>query len=346
MNNMNMEQVPDPRQAPALRWGILGPGGIARRFAREIPAHTASRIVAVGSRDLGRAQRFVAENLPDQGVRAYGSYEELVADPVIDAVYVSSPHSEHSRHAILALEAGKPVLVEKAFALNAGQAEQVFSVAARQHLFVMEAMWSRFLPHYAAIHRLVRSGELGQVRAITAVHAQALDLDPAKRMMNPALGGGALLDLGIYPLSLFHFLCGVPDRIIATGVRTSTGVDLRETITCQYGDTLAVALDDMEVAAKCGVQIVGTEGRLEIDDWFYTPRQVTFTADGGTPYVVIGPVEGGFQFEAAEAARCIAAGLAESPLMTWQATKEVLGMADEVRRQLTVVYPGEQAGVQ
>jgi len=332
--------VLDPMTAPAIRWGILGPGGIARRFAQEIPAYTQSRIAAVGSRDRSRAEQFIADHLAGGEVRAYGSYADLVADPDIDAIYVSTPHSEHHDHAILALEAGKPVLVEKAFALSAGQAAEVFAVARRQGLFAMEAMWSRFLSHYAVARDMIAAGELGEVRFALATHAQSLNLDPAWRMMNPALGGGALLDLGIYPLSFFHWLLGAPDRVEATGVLTSTGMDLRESIVCRYGESLAVAYDDMGASGACSAQVVGTKGRLEIPARFYCPQDLVFTPLGGEPRVVATQDQGGFQFEAAEAARCIAAGLLESPTMPWASTVEVLGMTDEVRHQLGVSFPG------
>ncbi|MDR2974563.1 MAG: Gfo/Idh/MocA family oxidoreductase [Propionibacteriaceae bacterium] len=332
----------DPMDAPAIRWGILGPGGIAKRFAREIPRHTQSRVVAVGSRDPKRAERFVAETMAgDPTVVAHGSYEELVADGNVDAVYVATPHAQHHDAAIMALEAGKPVLVEKSFALSAAQAEEVFQVAGRKRLFAMEAMWSRFLPHYTVMRELIDGGELGEVQALIGCHAQSLNLSPSWRMMNPALGGGALLDLGIYPLSLIHWLWGTPDSLAAHGLLTSTGVDLRETITCRYEDRLALAYTDMEVSARNNFQILGTKARLEVADWFYAPQDMTLTPLDGSPRVIHTSVPGGFQYEAAEVARCLAAGLTESESMSWQSTVEVLRMTDEVRRQLGVVYPGE-----
>ncbi|MCL2736463.1 MAG: Gfo/Idh/MocA family oxidoreductase [Propionibacteriaceae bacterium] len=333
----------DPLQAPPIRWGILGPGGIARRFARDVPLYTRSSIRAVGSRDIDRARTFVHEHVTsDREVRAYGSYEELVEDDQIDAVYIASPHSEHRDHALLALRADKPVLVEKAFTLNQAQAREVFAEARSRHLFVMEAMWSRFLPHYDAIRKIVESGELGDVSSIQGVHTQSLDLDPAWRMMNPALGGGALLDLGVYPLSLIHWLWGVPDRIKATGVLTSTGVDQRESISLWYGDRIAMAYADMGDAGASSLEIQGTQGRLEIADWFYTPQDIVLTPVDGEPRTLYTKVPGGFQYQAAEVARCLDAGVTESWVMPWTATLDVLATMDEVRRQLGVVYPCEQ----
>ncbi|MDR2896175.1 MAG: Gfo/Idh/MocA family oxidoreductase [Propionibacteriaceae bacterium] len=334
-------RVADPMTAPALRWGILGPGNIAHRFAEEVQRFTRGQIVAVGSRDGDRAQRFIAEAVNDGDARAYGSYDDLLADDTVEAVYVATPHAQHHDVAIAALNAGKPVLVEKAFCLSARQAQEVFAVADRRRLFAMEAMWSRFLPHYALAKSMLADGELGAMQAILATHAQSLDLDPAGRMMNPALGGGALLDLGIYPLSLFHWLWGVPDEIIASGVLTESGVDLRESITCRYGDRMALAYTDMGAAGRNGVQIIGAAGRLQVADWFYTPQDMTWVQSDGDHVTLATQVDGGFQYQVAEAARCIAAGRQQSEIMSWQATIEVLTMTDSVRQQLGVVYPGE-----
>ena len=334
--------LPNPMDAPALRWGVLAPGGIARRFVHEVATYTRSSIVAIGSRSLERAQRFIMDNLEScGGAQAYGSYTELVADPEVDAIYVCSPHSHHHDHARLALRAEKPVLVEKAFTVNAAQAEAVFDEAEMRDLFAMEAMWSRFLPHYHVMRDMVRQGDLGELNSIVGVHAQSLNLDPKYRLMNPALAGGALLDLGIYPLSLLHWLWGVPDRIEAVGVLSSTGVDLRESVTCWFGNHLGVAYADMGSAGKNSLQIVGSKGRIEIEDWFYTPQDLVFTPEGGQPRLIPTQVEGGFQYQAAEAARCINAGLTESSIMPWSATVEVLRITDEVRRQLGVVFPME-----
>ena len=332
----------DPMGAPGIRWGIIGPGRIAQRFAHEIPLYTRSRIVAVGSRDLLRADRFVRECLASpRGVRAYGSYEELAADEWVDAIYISSPHSEHHAHALLGLRANKPILVEKAFTLNAAQAQEVFATAGQRHVFAMEAMWSRFLPHYSVMREILEGSQIGEIRSIVGVHAQSLNMDPAWRLMNPALGGGALLDLGIYPLSLIHWIWGIPDRIKATGTLTTTGVDLRESISLWYKDRLAVAYADMGAAGKNSLQIVGTHGRLEIPDWFYTPQDLVLTLADGQTRVISSRVEGGFQYQAAEVARCLSSGMIESALMPWAATVDILLIMDEVRRQLGVKYPCE-----
>jgi predicted dehydrogenase len=314
----------------------LAPGGIAHHFTDCVQRFTQASVAAVGSRDLGRAEAFAAQyGIP----RAYGSYADLVADPDIDAVYIASPHSEHRDHALLALEAGKPVLVEKAFAVNTAQAEEVFAVAQAKNLFAMEAMWARCLPHYGLLRELAESGELGEIRHLSGVHTQSLNLDPAGRMMNPALAGGALLDLGVYPLHAFHMLMGPPDDIAATGILAATGVDRAESIALRWGDALGTAMNDCAAAGRCSFALIGSAGRVDIHDWFYTPQDLVVTPLRGEPRVLAGQVPGGYQYEAAEVARCLDAGLLESPLVTWQDTLDVMRQMDTVRAQLGVVFP-------
>ncbi|PFG20651.1 Gfo/Idh/MocA family protein [Serinibacter salmoneus] len=331
---------PDPAAAPALRWGILGAGGIARKFATDIPAHTASTIAAIGSRDLGRAQAFAAEM---QVPQAYGSYEDLVADPSLDAIYIATPHSEHRDNALLALRAGKPVLIEKAVTRNAAEAREVFDAAASAGLFAMEAMWARFLPHYRASVDAVTSGVIGEVIGAFATHGQHLVFGPEHRLWNPALAGGALLDLGVYPVSFAHAHLGVPDEIHAHGRLSDLGVDTDETVILRYGDrTTAMLQSSMESAMVNSASIAGTRGRLDLARTFYAPSATELTLNDGTSTRVTSEhVTGGFEFEAAEAARCIAAGEQSSPLMTWQASVEVMQIMDTIREQLGVTYPGE-----
>ncbi|MDR1807233.1 MAG: Gfo/Idh/MocA family oxidoreductase [Propionibacteriaceae bacterium] len=340
MTDPRLLDVPDPMSAPALRWGILGPGGIAHRFAREIPRYTRSTIAAVGSRDQARADQFAREFGLD---RAYGSYEALVADPDLDAVYIATPHSCHRDHALLALAAGKPVLVEKSFATSRAEAQQVFDAAREKNLFATEAMWARQLPHYAKLRQLVAAGTLGELRHIVAIHNQALNPDPAFRIMNAALGGGALLDLGVYPLSALHMLAGVPDSLTATGLLTAIGVDRAETAVLRWGSGLiGTAISDCAAASPNTLTVVGTEATADVGHVFYTPQDITVTPRGGEPHVLQTKAEGGFQFEAAEAARRITGGELESPLMTWQDTLDVMGLMDEVRRQVGVTFPWER----
>jgi predicted dehydrogenase len=203
-----------------LRWGIIGTGGIARAFAADLELTGSGTVAAVGSRSLEKARAFGFG-------RAHGSYEALVADPDVDVVYVATPHPMHHANARLALEAGKPVLVEKAFTMNADEAKDLVSLARERELFLMEAMWTRFLPHMAEIRRLIADGALGEIVTVLADHGQWFPQDPAFRLFAPELGGGALLDLGVYPVSFASMVLGTPERIVTLSTPAFTGVDGR-----------------------------------------------------------------------------------------------------------------------
>lgn len=334
-----MTFVEDPRSAPPMRWGILGPGGIAHRFARETLAHSTQLITAVGSRNLPRAGAFAHEF----GIEAaHGDYQDLVDDPDVDIVYVATPHSEHAANAILALEAGKHVLVEKPFTRNEAEARAVFDAARAAGRFAMEAMWSRFLPHMIELKAAVDRGELGAVVGLWADHGQMLNFGPQHRLLNPDLAGGALLDLGVYPLSFAHLMLGVPQAVSAVGQLTETGVDGHASIVLSYnGRTQAVVDTTLWAPTPCEAWIAGEKGRVEIDRTFYAPTQFRLTRLDGTSWRYDGRVPGGFQYQVAEAARCASAGALESGLRSWRDTVEVMHIMDVVRAQLGVVYPGE-----
>ncbi|MBE6474195.1 MAG: Gfo/Idh/MocA family oxidoreductase [Actinomyces ruminicola] len=337
--------VPEPQDAPALRWGILGAGGIAATFATDVPAFSSGRIVAVGSRDRARAQAFIDAH-PDAGkgqsVRAHGSYEALVGDPDVDAVYIATPHNFHCEQALLALEAGKPVLVEKSFTRNAAEARRVFDAARAANLFAMEAMWTRFLPGQVLLRALAGSGALGELRYVRAEHLQSLE--HVERLNRPELAGGALLDLGVYSVSFVHSLLGAPTALTAVGRLSETGVDLDESVSMTYPRALAVAVSSMSAASETAGEVVGTRGRVVLPTQFYRPAPLEVVLGEGPEarrHEWDATVPGGFQFEAAEVARCIAAGRTESETMPWSETLAVLETMDEVRRRLGVAYPGE-----
>lgn len=344
--------APDPFQAPPLRWGILGAGGIAGTFAGDVPTYSAQRVVAVGSRDLDRARAFATRHRIEN---AYGSYAELVAAPEVEAVYVATPHSHHHEHALLALEAGKPVLVEKAFARNRAEAQEIVDVAAERGVFVMEAMWSRFLPHTVALHSLLASGAVGEVLVVEADHGQRLDGVP--RLVDPALAGGALLDLGVYTLAFIHGILGAPAAVHVVGTLLETGVDAQEVVTLTYDGSRALGVSASSLLARTHTRatIAGREGRVDVAGPFYRPTTFTFTPHDGEPWswpLTGRPTAahlphgllGGFQYQVAEVARCVRAGRLESEAYPWRATLEVMAVMDEVRRRLGVVYPGEGGG--
>jgi predicted dehydrogenase len=335
-------RTPDANDAPPLRWGILGPGGIARSFASAVQARSEQQVAAVGSRSLERAREFADEfSVPT----TYGSYEELVHDSTVDVVYVASPHSAHHEHALLALRAGKPVLVEKAFARNAGEARDIIETARAARLFAMEAMWTRFLPHIDVVRQSLEDGLLGEVHTVFADHGQRLFPDGPRRLSDPELAGGALLDLGIYPVSFASFAVGPFASVTAAGTVTDTGVDGQEGIVLQ-ADSGAVAniAATMLTKTPTTASICGTRARIDITGDFYRPGAVVrLVAPDGTVLDEYDDPEKehGLHQEAVEVARRISAGELESPLMPLDETLAIMEVLDSARQQIGVRYPGE-----
>lgn len=324
----------------ALRWGILATGGIAHAFASDL--RTAGRnITAVGSRSRGGAEAFAAEfGIP----HAHDSYESLVADPDVDIVYVATPHPMHAENAALALRAGKHALVEKAFTLNRSQAEELRDIAAENGVLVMEAMWTRYLPHMRRIHEILDAGTIGEIRAISADHTQALPTDPAHRLNDLSLGGGALLDLGIYPISFAWDILGEPTSIHAVGRLLDTGADAEvATVMTHASGTVSTTLSSSRGAGANVAQILGTTARIDIDRVWYASTSFTVTAGDGTVLERFVPEHDGrgMQFQALEAERLVAAGRTDGDILPIDESVAIMGTLDEIRRQIGVVYPGE-----
>lgn len=341
MTKLPSTRIPDPLDAPAIRWGVLAPGGIARAWTAALHARTASRVAAVGSRALERAQAFAAEFDVE---RAYGGYDALVADGEVDAIYVASPHSEHHDHALLALGAGKPVLVEKAFTRNASEAAAVIEAARARGLLAVEAMWTRFLPHIDVVRSCLEDGVIGEVRTVEADHGQLLFPNGPVRLADPALAGGALLDLAVYPISFAHLALGAFTAVQATGTLAPTGVDASETVAV-VGPQGAIGTLASTMLAKtpCAASISGTAARLEIDGWFYQPNTVRLIDldDREIDRYETPNREHGLAYEAAEFARLLTAGKTESDLLPLDETLRIMQVLDDVRAQLGVKYPGE-----
>lgn len=336
-------RTPDPAAAPPINWGILAPGGIARAFARGAKSFTRQKLLAVGSRSVERGQAFADEfEIP----RVYDSYEALVLDPDVQAIYVASPHSEHYTHAKLALQAGKNVLVEKAFTRSAGQAQELADLAAAQGVALMEAMWTRFLPRTDVVRQLIEDGALGELETVHADHGQALLHIP--RLVRPELAGGALLDLGIYPVSWAVFALGLPGRVQASGDLTELGVDRQEAIIldgfADHPHARAVLHTTMGAATPTIAMVSGSQARVELDGPFYAPGNVRAVDLQGN--VLTRPEtrqisHQGLSHECAAFAQVVADGAQESPLLPVAETVAIMRILDEVRRQLGVTYPGE-----
>jgi len=323
-----------------IRWGILGTGWIAGQFVSDIIA-SGMTVTAVGSRSQSSADAFAAEHgIPT----AHPSYEALASDPEVDVIYVATPHPMHAENALLALEHGKHVLVEKAFTLNAGEAKRVVDFAAEKHLVVLEAMWARWLPHMVRLREIVAAGTIGEVRTVIADHNQKLPSDPTHRLNDPALGGGALLDLGIYPVSFAWDILGEPTTVHAISSPTPTGVDRQTAILLGYaGGQQAVLHTALDTAGPTTASVIGTDGWIAIDGNFYNPTTFTvYDSEGGVIEKFDGAVEQrGMQFQAWEAERLIAAGLTAGEILPPAQSVAIMETLDEVRRQIGLVYPGE-----
>jgi predicted dehydrogenase len=332
-------EAPHPKTAPSIRWGIIGVGWMADQFANGVNGFTESTVHAACSRSLEKAKAFAASH---SVAKAYGSVAELVADPDIDIVHVASPHSDHLANALEAIAAGKNVLVEKPMCRNAAEARTLIDAARAANVFVMEAMWTRFLPHMVALKKVIADGEIGTIISLSADHGQAFPFVPGSRWWEPSLAGGALLDLGVYPVAFAHDILGVPTSITAVGQKTQTNVDGQVSMILNYGDQTQASLQTTLWSLTPTVAAIsGTEGRIEIAGSFYREssfRVYTGTSEREFPYK---GVENGYAYEAAEAARRITAGEKESPAMTPEATLEVMATLDEVRRQIGLTYPGE-----
>ena len=327
--------------ARKIGWGILATGWIAELFVKDLIL-TGHSVVAVGSRMQESADRF-AETF---GIaKAHGSYEALVADPDVDIIYIATPHPQHAAAAKLALNAGRHVLVEKAFTINAAEAAEIVDLAAAKQLVVLEAMWTRFLPHMRRIRAVIAAGTIGDIRSVTADHRQKLPDDPTHRLNALELGGGALLDLGIYPISFVWDMLGRPSSIKATATFRDTGADAQVATIFHYpSGAVATTLSSSDSAGPNRAAVVGTKGRIEIDRVWYAPTTFrVYDNDNVVVETFDGSVEGrGMQFQAEEAERLIAGGLTAGEIMPPSQSVEIMRVLDEVRAQIGLRYPGER----
>jgi len=322
-----------------FKWGVLGPGGIAKAFAEDLKKLDGHSIAAVGSRTLSNAQSFAKTF----GGTAYGSYEELVADPQIDAIYVATPHPAHKDNVILALNAGKPVLCEKPFAVNALEAQQMVDAASKNSVALMEAMWARFLPHYAKVREIIASGALGKIHTIHADHGQRLADQNIPRLVEPSLAGGALLDLGIYPVSFAHMILGNPSKITSTAVLTDKGVDAQTSMIFDYADGAQAVLNTTMIEqTPCRAVVAGLNGWLEIDRTFYNPASMRVILNDGSVTQYPSSYQGhGLREQAEVFKQLVTSGQQQSQILNWQDTVDIMKTLDQVRTQIGLKYPFE-----
>lgn len=322
-----------------INWGILGPGSISTKFAQGLKEVPDARITAVGSRDLDRAKVF-ADNF--NAPNAYGSYEALVADPDVDVIYIGTPHSFHKDHTLLCLNAGKHVLCEKPFAINAAEAQEMVTFAREKKLFLMEAMWSRYLPTLVKVRELIADGAIGDLRMVQADFGFRAGVNPEGRLFKPALGGGALLDVGIYPLSLAHMVLGTPDRITSMAELGSTGVDEQTAFILGYDSgPIAVLSTAIRTNTPHEATIIGTSGWIKIHSPWWISDILTLKTDGQVQMISCPFVGNGYNYEAVEAGDCIRAGKTESDIMPLDETLALIKIMDQIRAQIGLKYPME-----
>jgi len=326
---------------PRLRWGIIGAGGIAHTVGADIAASAGSVVAAVASRDAARAGSLAAEL---GSARAYGSYEALVADPDVDVVYVATTHAHHLEPALLALQAGKPVLVEKPIGLNARQARVLQGAARAKGLLCLEGMWMRLNPTAMAAWAAVARGEIGDVVAVRADVSHRFDYDPEHRLFDPAQGGGALLDLGVYAAAFALPLVGRPDSVRVAGTLAPTGVDESVVITWTSTTGRVATLTCSSISeGGSGATVIGTRGWIEVAGPLYRTEALTVsTAAGSRTERRPLPAGNGYGLEVAEVERCLASGETESRLMPLADGISVLEVLDEARRQLGVRYQADE----
>ncbi|MFC0439472.1 Gfo/Idh/MocA family protein [Kutzneria buriramensis] len=310
-----------------VRWGIMGTGGIAQQFATDLELTDSGKVVAVGSRSRASADNF-ADGFTIE--RRHASYADLAADPEVDAVYVATPHPMHHPNALLALNAGKAVLVEKPFTMNAEEARELVKVARANNVFLMEAMWTRFLPHMRKVRELV--GGLGDIVTVTADFGYGFPEEADHRLFAPELGGGALLDLGIYVVSFASMVLGTPSKIVSMIDPAFTGVDAQTSMIFGYDSGAQALLNcTLRGTSPTRATVVGTEGRIEIDSEFFAPTTVRLVPRDGSPTVFASEHEGrGLRHQADEVARRLAAGETESPLMSLDESVSIMETMDAV----------------
>lgn len=322
-----------------IRWGILGAGAIADKFAAGLQSLPDADLAAIGSRTAASADAFADRfGAP----RRHASYAALAADPEVDIIYIATPHPMHHSAARLCLEAGKPVLIEKPFTVNAGQAKEIIALARERDLFLMEAMWTRFLPLMGRFRALVAEGAIGQPRMLSADFGFRMTPDPKHRLFNPDLAGGALLDVGVYVVSLASMLFGQPNR--GTGLaEIAGGVDEQTALVLGYpGGELAQLTCAITVNTPQEVTLMGTAGAIRIHPIWWKPTTLTLTRPGQPDEVIEEPYTGnGYNYEAAEAMRCLRAGERESPIMPLDETLSIISTLDQARAQWGLRYPME-----
>ncbi len=324
-----------------IRWGIISTGNIANRFAHDLLEVDSAEIVAVGSRTQTAAEKFGdIYNIP----KRYDNYEDVANDPEVDIVYVATPHSMHHANTIMCLNAGKHVLCEKPLCLNAEQAEDVINLARTKNLYLMEAVWMRFFPTISKVRDWIRTKRIGELRSLRASFDVNFPYDPDSRVFDPDLGGGALLDIGIYPINLAVMILGLPIRVLSKASRAPNGVDVSEAYIFDYADGRQAVLhatfqSEMPSEAFVG----GTRGYIKIHNSFWRPSKVSLTClNGESEEFNISTSNFGYQFEIEAVHADLQAGRSENKIMPLDETLAILRLMDDLRADWALEYPQDK----
>lgn len=326
-----------------MRIGILGCGHIARKLASDLQYTDGVKLQAIGARSKHSADAFAAL-YPTEHI--HYSYEALAKDPTVDLVYIATPHAMHAEHALLCLQHGKHILCEKSFTLNTKQADKVIETADRNRLFVMEAFWTKFLPHYIRTRDLIEAGDIGMIQHINASFGFKVDKPIDQRLWNPSLGGGSLLDIGVYNVFIVQSLLGMPQQVTAHAMFAETNVDKTCTAQFRYGDGVTAHLYSSFVNyAPIEIHIHGSKGRIHLTSRFYAPSSSVIYYPGSdetATKISVHQEEGwGYQYQVRHVKTCLEQGLTQSPVMSWQDTIDQMKTLDSIRKSAGIVYAAD-----
>lgn len=328
-----------------IGWGIIGAGSIAQKFASDLSLVKDARLVAVGSRSAAKAQAFAEKY---NASKYYGSYEELIGDEEVDVVYVATPHSHHYENTMMCLDYHKAVLCEKAFAINLRQTSEMIRIARERKVFLMEALWTKFLPHYGKLMSMLEEKVTGDVHSVLINFGFKPKEPVPQRLFDPSLAGGTMLDIGIYNVFMAMSVLGKPDHIDAHMTPAATGIDAQCAVLFRYNNgAMAQLFSSFTTDLPTEAEISGPRGRIKLNHRFYAPEcDIEFFPGRPDTRELVSfekPTSGfGYQYEAQHVMECLQKGLTESPVMTHQDTLDLMEVLDEIRAKAGIVYPGEK----
>ncbi|UCD62058.1 MAG: Gfo/Idh/MocA family oxidoreductase [Flavobacteriaceae bacterium] len=323
-----------------IRWGIVGLGNIAQKFVDDLKLLADGELIAVASRDLEKAKNFGTMNNANY---AFGSYQELFNCKEVDVVYIATPHTSHTELSIKAMKQGRNVLCEKPMGINKDEVEKMIAIARENKVFLMEALWSRFNPSIRKVKDLLDDGIIGDIAYIHADFAfYALDRDENGRLLNPALAGGSLLDIGIYPIFLAYLILGYPEKILATSKIYKTGVDIQTSMIFEYPNAQAILYSGLTSDSEMKAQISGSEGTVYLAPRWHETQEFSIEKKDELEKFQLPKKGKGYEYEIEEVHRCLKNGALESDLWSLNHTFDLIRIMDDIREQTGVVFPFEK----